>query len=62
MIVNAPARSLPMLGQVTLLRDAKSGEDFAELDEPVEQLLVQAVAESLKVVARAGFEPATFGL
>jgi site-specific DNA recombinase len=51
-----------MLGPVTLLRDQETGENFAELDEPAERLLVQAVGESLKVVARAGFEPATFGL
>lgn len=25
-----------MLGQVTLVRDAESGEDFAELDEPAD--------------------------
>ena len=51
-----------MLGPVTLVRDRATGENFAELDEPAERLLNAAVGESLKVVARAGFEPATFGL
>ena len=51
-----------MLGPVTLLRNRETGENFAELDEPAERLLNATVGESLKVVARAGFEPATFGL
>ncbi|CAN5343905.1 recombinase family protein [soil metagenome] len=51
-----------MLGPMTLVRDAESGEDFAELDGPAERLLFATVGESLGLVARAGFEPATFGL
>ncbi len=42
-----------MLGPVTLLRDEETGENFAELEEPAERLLMAAVGESLEVVARA---------
>ena len=48
------------IGPVRLVREG--GESFAELEGPAERLLVAAVGESLEVVARAGFEPATFGL
>ncbi|MBX3605325.1 MAG: recombinase family protein [Piscinibacter sp.] len=51
-----------LLGPVRLVRDSATGESFAELEEPADRLLLAAVGESLEVVARAGFEPATFGL
>ena len=51
-----------MLGAVTLLKDRETGESFAEFEEPAERLLLAAVGAPLGMVARAGFEPATFGL
>jgi hypothetical protein len=41
-----------MLGPVTLVREAP-GEDYAELEEPAERLLMAAGGESLGMVARA---------
>lgn len=40
-----------MLGPVTIGRDAATGENFAELEEPAERLLLAAVGESLGMVA-----------
>ena len=51
-----------MLGPVTLVRNFETGENFAEFEEPAERLLMATAGESLGLVARAGFEPATFGL
>lgn len=51
-----------LAGPITLLRDAE-GLDWAQMKNPAEQLLITAVGgTSLKVVARARFELATFGL
>ena len=49
-----------MLGVVTIGRD--DAGVYADLEEPAERLLVAVAGESLGLVARAGFEPATFGL
>ena len=47
---------------ITLLRD-DAGNGWARMKNPAEQLLAAAVGgESLKMVAREGFEPPTFGL
>lgn len=51
-----------LLGPVTIGTDATTGDVYAELDEPAERLLVQAVGAPLRVVAGARFELATFGL
>lgn len=52
-----------LLGSVTLLRDADTGESWARMKNPAEQLLVAAAGgTSLMMVARARFELATFGL
>jgi hypothetical protein len=51
-----------MLGAVTLLKDSGTGESFAEFEEPAERLLLAVSGQPLGRVARAGFEPATFGL
>ena len=51
-----------MLGTVTIGRDAETGENYADLEEPAERLLFAAVGESLGMVAGARFELATFGL
>ena len=51
-----------MLGAVTLLKDSETGESFAEFEEPAERLLLAVSGQPLGRVARAGFEPATFGL
>ena len=49
-------------GAITLLRD-DVGNGWARMKNPAEQLLAAAVGgESLKMVAREGFEPPTFGL
>jgi DNA invertase Pin-like site-specific DNA recombinase len=42
-----------MLGPVTIGRDPATGEDYAELEEPAERLVMQAVGESLGMVAGA---------
>lgn len=42
-----------LLGPVRLVREESTGEDFAELQEPVERLLLAGVGESLNLVARA---------
>jgi site-specific DNA recombinase len=42
-----------LLGRVTVGRDQASGEDFAELEEPAERLMLSAVGESLGMVAGA---------
>jgi site-specific DNA recombinase len=49
-----------IIGPVTL--ESKEDGTWAVLEEPAERLLLQAVGESLNVVAGAGFEPTTFGL
>ena len=41
----------PMLGTVLIGRDEATDEDYAELEEPAERLLLTAVGESLGVVA-----------
>ena len=51
-----------MIGTVMIGRDPETGDNFADLEEPAERLLLAAVGESLGMVAGAGFEPATFGL
>ena len=51
-----------LLGAVTLLKDDGTGESFAEFEEPAERLLLAVSGQPLGRVARAGFEPATFGL
>jgi site-specific DNA recombinase len=51
-----------LLGDVTLLKDEGTGESFAEFEEPAERLLLAVSGQPLGRVARAGFEPATFGL
>jgi site-specific DNA recombinase len=52
-----------LLGTVTLLRDKNTGEAWAKMKNPTEQLLVAAAGGvSLGMVARARFELATFGL
>lgn len=38
-----------MLGPVTLIRDLESGENYAELEEPAERLLLATVSESLGI-------------
>ena len=50
-----------MLGPITLVQD-EDGTVYAELKNPAEQLLAIGGVMPLTVVARAGFEPATFGL
>ncbi len=50
-----------MLGPITLVRD-EDGAIYAEMKNPAEQLLAVGGVMPLTVVARAGFEPATFGL
>ncbi len=42
-----------LLGPVTIGTDAATGDVYAELDEPAERLLVQAVGAPLRVVAGA---------
>lgn len=42
-----------MLGTVVIGRDAATGEDYADLEEPAERLLLAAVGESLGMVAGA---------
>lgn len=42
-----------MLGTVTIGRDAETGENYADLEEPAERLLFAAVGESLGMVAGA---------
>lgn len=42
-----------MLGTVVIGRDAETGENYADLEEPAERLLLAAVGESLEVVAGA---------
>ena len=42
-----------LLGPVTIGTDAATGDVYAELDEPAERLLVQAVGAPLEVVAGA---------
>lgn len=42
-----------MLGPVVIGRDPATGEDYAEIEEPAERLLLAAVGESLGVVAGA---------
>ncbi|WP_431276907.1 recombinase family protein [Variovorax ureilyticus] len=52
-----------LLGSVTLKRDPVTGESWAQMKNPAEQLLVAvAGGTSLMMVARARFELATFGL
>ncbi len=52
-----------LLGTVTLVRDAGTGESWARMKNPAEQLLLEATGgKSLMMVARARFELATFGL
>jgi site-specific DNA recombinase len=52
-----------LLGSVTLVRDASTGESWAQMKNPAEQLLLAAAsAGSPILVARARFELATFGL
>lgn len=50
-----------MLGPITLVRD-EDGAVYAEMKNPAEQLLAVGGVMPLTLVARAGFEPATFGL
>ena len=59
----ARAALADLLGEITLTRDPATGESWAKMKDPAEQLLVAAAsAGSLGVVARARFELATFGL
>lgn len=52
-----------LLGAVTLRRDPETGESWAQMKNPAEQLLLAvASAGSPILVARARFELATFGL
>ncbi len=52
-----------LLGSITLLRDADTGQSWARMKNPAEQLLIAAAGgSSMGVVARARFELATFGL
>lgn len=51
-----------LLGTVIVARDAKSGKSHLEMERPAERLLAAATGGSLKVVAGARFELATFGL
>lgn len=46
-----------IVGTVVIGRDESTGEPYADLSEPVEQLLLQAVGESLGVVAGACNSP-----
>ena len=50
-----------LLGPITLVRE-DDGAVYAEMENPAEQLLAVGGVMPLTVVARAGFEPATFGL
>ena len=50
-----------MLGPITLVGD-DTGAIYAEMKNPAEQLLAVGGVMPLTLVARAGFEPATFGL
>ena len=49
-----------MLSPITLVSD--DGAIYAEMENPAEQLLAVGGVMPLTLVARAGFEPATFGL
>ncbi|MBP6894296.1 MAG: recombinase family protein [Pseudacidovorax sp.] len=51
-----------LLGEIILCRNEETGESWAQMKEPAEQLLFAAAGGSLKMVARGGFEPPTFGL
>lgn len=50
-----------VMGEMVLVRD-EDGAAYAEMTNPAEQLFAAGGVALLTVVARAGFEPATFGL
>ena len=51
-----------LLGTVIVARDDQTGKSHLEMERPAERLLMAASGGSLKVVAGARFELATFGL